>query len=503
MSAAAHRPSGSGPHPVPGDAHHGNRNVSSGTGKHGGVVPRSTPPLPSKPRTANGPQPRDARLPRESLTEFAEFIRSTGPGGGPAAVATASSGAAGPRNPGHVSKPSSILSNTQPSRPSTTASNPNRPKLQAREAAVDYRDDNSDLIDFIRRGPPNTPGNPRIPRAVAPFRTTMDSDQLSAAVGGKAVDAQLRDIEFRSSQTSTSVTDYSVPPSVQSSINSHSALLAGRNNKALPIEGAGGGDGGDMPIPKRKTRRVRDPYAIDVSDEEELDEELDGPMPAQAKKRGAQTQEESLIDFLNNYAPPPDTAPVQPFITAQARGNGKPKKKASAPSLMARLTRRDSAQAGSPVTARPEASPRASQPPGGTAESSRLSGRVGSARSQHIPIHVNIPPGVGDQQYAPLRTSSRAAAMMGPMGGGGAGAGAAGGGGRVPMKKFEPREAIAVPTRATSDLADFLKHSGPPPGMSSGPNRFAEPPEQDEANNGISRMFGRRRKASLSVRHGA
>ncbi|GAB1313820.1 hypothetical protein MFIFM68171_04030 [Madurella fahalii] len=475
MSAPAHRPTGSGPRTVS-ETHHGNRNVSTGTGKHGGVVPRSTPPLPSKPRTANGPQPRDARLPRESLTEFAEFIRSTGPSGGRAASASASSGQTGPRNPSVLSKPI-----TEPSRPSTTASNANRPKLQARDAAVDYKDDNSDLIDFIRRGPPSTSGNPRIPRAVAPFRTTMDSDQMSAAVGGKAVDAQLRDIEFRSSQASTNVTDFSVPPSVQSSVNSHSALLS--RSKALTGEA---GDG-DMPIPKRKTRRVRDPYAIDVSDEE-LDEDDDDLMP-KPKKRG-QTQEESLIDFLNNYTPPPE-APVQPFNTSQARN--KPKKKASAPSLMSRLTKRDSGQAGS----RP-ASPRVSQLP--AAESRSLNSRASAARG-HIPIQVNIPPGL--DQYAPPRTSSKAAAMMGggggpPMGGG------PGGGGRVLMKKFEPREAISVPSRATSDLAEFLKNSGPPPGMSGPNSQFARPgsAEQDDAN-GISKMFGRRRKPSLTVRHGS
>ncbi|KXX74414.1 hypothetical protein MMYC01_209191 [Madurella mycetomatis] len=481
MSASAHRPTGSGSR-TPSDTHHGNRNVSTGTGKHGGVVPRSTPPLPSKPRAANGPQPRDARLPRESLTEFAEFIRSTGPSGGRVAPASASSAQAGPRNPSIVSKPT-----TEPSRPSTTASNSNRPKLQARDAAVDYRDDNSDLIDFIRRGPPSTSGNPRIPRAVAPFRTTMDSDQMSAAVGGKAVDAQLRDIEFRSSQASTSVTDYSVPPSVQSSVNSHSALLS--RNKALPVEA---GDS-DMPIPKRKTRRVRDPYAIDISDEE-LDEDYDDDLTPKPKRR-VQTQEESLIDFLNNYTPPPET-PVQPFNTAQARN--KPKKKASAPSLMARLTKRDSTQAGSPASGRP-ASPRVSQLP--AAESRSLNSRASGARG-HIPIQVNIPPGL--DQYAPPRTSSKAAAMMGAGGGPPMGAEGPGGGGRVPMKKFEPREAISVPSRATSDLAEFLKSSGPPPGMS-GPNgQFAGPgPAEQEEVDGRSRMFGRRRKPSLTVRHGS
>ncbi|KAK3898208.1 hypothetical protein C8A05DRAFT_19158 [Staphylotrichum tortipilum] len=457
--AAAPRSSGSGSHSIT-DAHHSTRSHSMNTSKHGGVVPRSIPPMPSKPRATNGPQARDPRLARESLAEFSEFIRSTGPAGGSVGPANAFSGTERIQNPASVSHVS-----IETGHMSTTSYN-NQPRLQARGAAVDYKDDNSDLIDFIRRGPPSGQANPRIPRAVAPFRSTMDSDQLAGAVGGRAVDAQLRDTDFRSSRTSTNATESSVPPSIQSSINSHSALLA--RTKPMSYDAADG----DMPIPKRKTRRIRDPYAIDLSDEDLDDDDL-APMPVPKKK--PQTQEESLIDFLNNYPPPGETT-VQPFDIAQTRDSLKPKKKASAPSLMARLTRRDSSHSGGSRSNRPS-SPKVSDP-------RRLSSRASSGKAGHIPIQVSV----AGKVPSPDRTSSKAAAMMG---------GGPPRGGRVPMKKFEPREAVSVPSRETSDLAEFFKHSAPPPGATLMANQFPGQAGREEAN-GITKVFSRRKKPSIS-----
>ncbi|KAL2141275.1 hypothetical protein VTI28DRAFT_2647 [Corynascus sepedonium] len=462
--ASAPRSSGSGSHSIT-DGQQPNRNFTPSAGKHGGVVPRSIPPVPSKPRATNGPQARDARLARESIAEFAEFIRSTGPAGASAASSNGPPRSRRERNQGSISN-----SSIDTGRVSTT-SNPNRPKLQPRGAAVDHKDDNSDLIDFIRRGPPSGAGNPRIPRSVAPFRTTADSDQLSVAIGGRAVDAQLRDSDVAGSRASTHATDSSVPPSVQSSINSHSALLS--RNKSMPFDA---GDG-DMPMPKRKTRRVRDPYAIDLTDEELEDDDEFTPLP----NKRAQTQEESLIDFLNNYAPPPEPT-VQPFNVSQSRNTMQPKKKASASSLMARFTRRDSTQSsaiGSSVSASSK-----------MAESRAISSRASAPKGGHIPIQVNIPETTNAYAH-PVRTSSKAAAMMGD------GPGASPVGRRVPMKKFEPREATSVSSRTTSDLADFLKQSGPPAGAGSMASQFPDPAERDDAN-GISKVFGRRKKPNMS-----
>ncbi|KAK4104355.1 hypothetical protein N658DRAFT_420459 [Parathielavia hyrcaniae] len=488
---SAPRSSGSGSNTVT-DAYQVKRNPSSATARNGGVVPRSLPPVPSKPRVTSGPQPRDAKLPRDSVAELAEFFRSTGPAGG-------TTGATAPVGPGRTRNQGSISNISISTSRMSTTSNPNRPKYQARGATVDYKDDNSDLIDFIRRGPPSVAGNPRIPRAVAPFRTTMDSDQLSgvAVGGGRAVDAQLRDVPARNSPASTHATESSVPPSIQSSINSHSALLA--KNKAMSYDTVDD----DMPMPKRKTRRVRDPYAIDISDEEEELEDGDEltPMPVPARKK-VPAREESLIDFLNN-CPPPQEPTVQPLDIPQTRShwssNLKPKRKASAPSLMARFTRRDSSaqqqqqQSGVLPSSKRSSSPRVS-------ESTRsLNSRASGGKGTHVPIQVTMSGGVAADQYAPppIRTSSKVAATLG-----GGPAGVVSGGPRVPMKRFEPREAASVSGRtATSDLADFLKHSGPPPGATVVVSQLPGAPGERTGDSfpGLSsRMFGKRKKPSFS-----
>ncbi|KAK4230268.1 hypothetical protein QBC38DRAFT_50127 [Podospora fimiseda] len=510
------------------DAHSSLRSYPTNTSKHGGFIPRSSPPAPSRPR-GNAPQARDARLPRESIAEFADFIRSTGPPGAVApAPSIASGGGSGSiRNPGMMSM-TSIVSQ------GSLSSNPNRPKLQARDAVVDHKDGNSDLIDFIRRGPPDNQAGHRIPRAVAPFRTTMDSDQMAAAVGGKAIDAQINEAEIRSSQASSN----SVHPSVQSSVNSHSALI--NKNKPTPTSARRGGDdifGGppgdmDMPMPKRKTRRVRDPYAIDLSDEDEMLEEELMAAVAPKPKRKVQ-QEESLIDFLNNYPPPPEE-PVQPIynVQVQSSGRNKPKKKSSSASLMARLTRRESSQNISHSGGPPPSSSSGTagfmgfnsgankhQPiesSAGRGLSSRASSTAtGGGGPKYTPIQVStvaLNPNMsgGGNPPPPSMMSGKAAAMMGGGGGGGGPLGSrppTGASGRVPMKKYEPRDAVLVPNRGTNDLAEFLKHSAPPPGLSLAAP-FPEPMGPiggrggggnggKEGSSGLGKVFGRRKKQSV------
>ena len=454
--------------------------VSQSTGLHshpvadvsggGGSVPRSSSGVLPKIRP-NAPQARDARLPRESLADLADFIRSTGPSGAAVSSPSGTSPATRISEAGAMraaSGPVAVTNGTDSGRMSLS-SQAARSRLQAREAAVDYKDDNSDLIDFIRRGPPAASGNPRIPRNVAPFRTTMDSDQLSGAVGGRAVDAQIRDIDVRSSQASTNVTE--------SSFNSQSALLG--RGKQMPAGGSrfGGVDENEMPMPKRKTHRARDPYSLDLSDDE-----IDGAEAAPAANRRAPPpKEESLADFLKNYAPPPE--PVsQPMM------QNRPKKKASAPSLMARFGRRDSSNL-SPTGSNGSMSPKS--PPKAVPDSRSLNSRAGGGRG-YIPIQVNMPPGVDTYGLA------------GGYGSSGAGMGAATSnsgmpstsGRRVPMKRFEPRDAVSVPSRGTSDLAAFLKNSEPPPGMSPSP-QYAPSMSSPEATS-FSRVFVRRKKSSVA-----
>jgi len=146
-----------------------NRSSSSGLGS-----PTAAGPIPASPTAASArsrlsaPQARDARVPRESVADLAEFIRSTGPTRdleSPSPLRGAAVRSSG-LNSGRV------------------YSTGGRPKPQPREATVNPQDDNSDLIDFIRRGPAG-PGL-RMPRTAAASRGPADADQMSGAVGGRA-----------------------------------------------------------------------------------------------------------------------------------------------------------------------------------------------------------------------------------------------------------------------------------------------------------------------------
>jgi hypothetical protein len=414
-------------------------------------------------------QPRDARPMRESMSDFANFIRTTGPLGGQSDIAP-------PRAPTgtivrNISGPVPISKTSFDGGRLSTSTAANRARLQARDAAVDYRDDNSDLIDFIRRGPPSQAGSGthRIPRSVAPFRTTMDSDQMSGAVGGKAVDANIGDV--RNSQNSNAAENQSV----QSSVTSQTALL--RNKPSPTSNGVGMFDDDGPAMPQRKQRRVRDPYAIDLSDEEDWDDSAEPNKAAPPPKR-AQTQEESLIDFLKNVPPPPEPT-VEPFHIQQAQA--RPKKKSSAPNLITRLS----------GAARREASGSFSK----TGEARSLSSRAGSVNGKgYTPIQV---PGLSTNGTVPSRTQqSSTQAPMAPNRDGPP---------RVVRKKFEPREAVGVPSRGTSDLADFLRSSGPPSIQVGGgvPLGFDGPPVRDNARgyeeqSGFARLLARRKRSAVA-----
>lgn len=397
---------------------------------------------------------RDARVPTDSTADFAEFIKSTGPPGEnrPPPLRNA--------NPPSPEKPS-----LDSRRVSSTS---NRNRYQPREAAVENKGENSDLIDFLRQGPPGAGPTHRIPRHVAPFRNTADSENMSAAAAGRAVDASLP--EMRNSQASTNATE---TPSVQSSSNSNTALL---RNKAQPAAPPNRMFDDDDMMPKRKQRRVRDPYAIDFSDEEELgdddDELLMTPKPPVKK-------EESLAEFLRNYDPPPE--PEQPPVSQKV-----PKKKSSAPSLMGRFTRSGLARELKQLRESNGLHSKSAAAAAAPAESRSLHSRTGtagtntSARSAHIPIQVSMPTSYDANGHYDRGTGSqsRAAASSGTSG-------------RVPMKKFEPRDATpAMRSTGTADLAAFLRDSEPPPSMTAP----SVPTSASEESNGLSKMFTRRKK---------
>ena len=281
----------------------------------------------------------------------------------------------------------------------------------------------------------------------------MDSDQLTAAVGGRAVDAMIP--EYRDGRASASATDKS--PSMPSSINSNTALL-----KNKPSHQAMGGALDEEPgMPKRKTRRVKDPYAIDFSDEEEEEEAYVQPSKPAPKK------EESLAEFLMNYEPPsenPPAAAVQQPVQIK-------KKKSSASNLFGRFRSGTASSNHSAAAAAPSVAPK-SMPRSGTLPRTN----TGGSGKGYIPIQVNMPPGYDKygpiDRPAPPKTSSS-----------------------VPRKKFEPREAMTSSSLSgTADLAAFLRSSEPPP---SGPVRSPYPPPIEEETGSVPKMMSRRKRAAV------
>jgi hypothetical protein len=266
--------------------------------KHVPLSARITPTSSiSTSRSSKAAQARDESAPADSTRDFAEFMRLTGP---PPAPTSAPSGATtnAPTSTRSDPKRSASTEKTRPIRsPSSqsTASRGNRPKLQARSAETNGSP-TSDLIDFIREGPPMPAGAHRIPRTVAPFRNTIDSDDLQ--------------IDNTSSAASTG--NGTTPNKSLSSLGSRTGLLDSANQNKATASGSAMAFEDPQP-PARKQRRVPDPYAIDDDDDDDLLEELleleENPKP----KR----DEESLMDFLRNAPPPPpaEQAP-QPFMSS-------------------------------------------------------------------------------------------------------------------------------------------------------------------------------------------
>ncbi|KAJ5823488.1 hypothetical protein N7447_005828 [Penicillium robsamsonii] len=233
-------------------------------------------------------QARDARIaPSDSTRDFAEFMRSTGPVSGP-----------------YESKSSISAESTRPVRaPSSVSTNSrgNRPKLQARSAET-RGSQTSDLIDFIREGPPMPGGASRIPRTVAPFRNTTDSDDL--LMGNTA------------SSSFASTSNGSTPNKSLASLGSRTALLD--SNRSKPTA-SGSAPDFDEPKPVRKQRRAPDPYAIDDDDDDALLEEL---LEREANPK-PRREEESLMDFLRDAPPPPPSEQSpQPFAMSTPASNG-------------------------------------------------------------------------------------------------------------------------------------------------------------------------------------
>jgi hypothetical protein len=288
---------------------------------------------------------------------------------------------------------------------------------------------------------------------------------MSAAGGAKV--SELAGPDPRRSQAS--VSNENSMRSVESSVTSQSALLNNHNSKKPAAPQKFNNFGDDDMMPKRKTRRFKDPYAIDLSDEED---EFDA-LPAKPV-----SQEESLADFLRNVPPPaqPTTTPIFQAVERPVA------KKASAPSLMARLSRNSNSHS-KPTSAHSSsqsitrAKNHAPQSPHNIPITA--SKTVISPSSASSPASARRANAIANSNYVSRLDSERKP-------------------GKVLQKSYEPRDVVGTrgPARtATSDLADFLRNTPPPP--SNGPQRLSIGPEPKEEG-GFARMFGRRKKAAAA-----
>ncbi|KAI9887535.1 MAG: hypothetical protein M1823_000626 [Watsoniomyces obsoletus] len=428
---------------------------------------------------------RDARTDRTSTKYFADFIRSTGPTAdenepprrlaSPPPQISSSGGVvplpAGVINGSRTSVAKSIRSSSGP----RAATRP-----QPREEKPFGREDSSALVDFIRQGPPDE--KQPISKAIAPFRTTLDQDDLATLTNGQPIESM--------TTQSTASTRNGSSMSQAPSYDSRTALLdrsgASGSVTAQIID--------DAPPIKRKQRRVRDPYAIDTDSEEEMVPR--GP-PGKAPR-----QSEAIMEFLRDVEPDPSKPGALPSAF-----DGIPKPAGSGKTAI----RRDPAgtvKGGSSshmvsvpqVTINPPSTDptppatsshvRSGPPQVSFSSADRDDSFLGLNKSLGISSTSSSGPVEGSSVTAPSSMIPPSSSFAGP----------------PVTNRFNPGRTAAPAVRSaprvrqaktdredTSDLADFLRSSGPPPPP---PVRTASPrPAKEEG--GFSKLFRKKKSAAV------
>lgn len=319
--------------------------VNYGSKPSADTIKSQSKPIPKSPNPrVPGVLPRDPSTNSDSVRDFADFIRSTGPDT-PAKALPKPVLSSTKSRPSSSSSPAIGTSASQVAAKKITKQNPlqippKKPeaqlptrgvsKLQARDAAVIKDNTTADLADFFRSGPIGAqvdgPSASQRPSAVS---------QRTVSTNGSAK-GRIREAINSGSSVGTTQNSLTASQVTQSSTNSRTGLLDSSNRAPLangpskyrsnikePVRGHG------PPQPTRTQRRVRDPYAIDSDDENE---------GANGTPQATQPQEEeSLSDFLRDYTPsPPSTAsrPAPPALHGAPRST-----KQSPPSMRERITR--------------------------------------------------------------------------------------------------------------------------------------------------------------------
>lgn len=403
--------------------------------------PRDRRP-PSKSSVGPKPLAREPRIQDESIKDFADFIRTTGPSPGaekpvkpfvslagtptppPGLTTTIVGGGSKSGSSRQFSGQSTLSKLKSPS--SEKMPYKSRLNMEPRSPAA-QRVGQDDLIDFIRQGPPIPNGN-RIPRAVAPFRTTFDSDQFDELLDGNS------NVESAYSSQISSLS--------KTSANSRTGLLPA-SSTVQPAYGTtphhlAGSLAQSEPQSERTRYRNKDPYAIPDSDDEYDEDEDEDHLTALPRSKPQQRHErqESLADFLLSADPPPVNNNPQPLRLSPA-------------TLAAAKAKAASANGSGHVNI--------ASPTNGTPLSP---GARGAQNRPESPLQPNRVP----QSFKP-RLAARGPAVA-----------------REPMSSRS----------ATSDLADFLRNSGPPPE----PVRREPPKEEKKEKRGAARFW--RKKAEVA-----
>ncbi|CAZ82563.1 unnamed protein product [Tuber melanosporum] len=359
-----------------------------------------------------------------------------------------------PSSPSGIIIPA-VMKQQRSDTPSTVHSRPKNHLVPRDASGSTSSASTSALADFFRNTTPPVDGEHtiqrRISRSVAPFRNTMDSAQFDAARDPERTEP------VDSIPGGLGLGLNSAPEdSYQSSFSSSTALLRSNSGRAH--------DYGSMPAPQRKQTRVRDSLAV-VDIEEQDDPDLVGLELVIPKRK----EEESLIDFLRNVAPPPQP-PEDPRDKAQ--------KKNSSVSLMGRFTR-SSTRKNSIASNADRVIPMVPQLPAlldGPAKYVPL-----LSDTDHMSPHHSSnapPPSLSAKRHDSYRLTSdlREHRMMGN-------------GGVQVRVQYQARDA-RVERDDTDSLVDFLKYTSPPPPMSTD----ASPSMLKEEGPKFKLSFGRKLK---------
>ncbi|KAM3425154.1 hypothetical protein BST61_g7113 [Cercospora zeina] len=399
----------------------------------------------------SGLMAREPQVVTESTRDFADFIRSTGPDREPELrpllsnrsttslqlLRDAHSSGSRSQSPAPSRARSMSRSNIEAEDlppvpvvpPPIPAGSRIRSNMQPRAPTQTAENGTAELIDFIRNGPTAEFGDKRqhrISRSVAPFRTTMDSEQMQEWGERYTPQPDLK-INTNSARAPHDLSARSAPSSHDSYRNSATSRSALLRNSASTTQDTTQPAYGDQPprlttvipptvqqsIPTAtngtgKTRyRNKDPYAIDFDDLDDDDDDLFTALPT-----GRQREQESLIDFLRN-SEPPETNNSRTTSTANSSA--------------------------SPVSTRFGNTPQGLQTFGADAVSY---GRKGSLPKNDGPQPART--------ASAVRSNGTATIAVGPI--------------TKPRPTFgvHDRDADYTGPGGTRDLADFFKHSAPP-----------------------------------------